>query len=150
MDQLELKVIRSIEGINLIPQRSTDGSAGVDLRAAVEEKTVVYPGETRFIPTGISIWVKDPSKAVLILPRSGLSCKNSIKPANSPGLIDSDYQGELVVCVVNQSENRFYIEPGDKIAQAILIPVIPFEFIEVDEFSNTTKRGEGGFGHTGT
>ena len=131
-----------------LPDYATDGSAGMDLRACVEGQTVVSAGETVLLPTGMSIYVADPNLAAIILPRSGLGHKHGIVLGNLTGLIDSDYQGPLMVSMWNRSNNDFIVEPGDRIAQLVFVPIIQAEFDIVDEFE-TSERAEGGFGHTG-
>ena len=131
-----------------LPDYATDGSAGMDLRACVEGQTIVSAGETVLLPTGMSIYVADPNLAAIILPRSGLGHKHGIVLGNLTGLIDSDYQGPLMVSMWNRSNNDFIVEPGDRIAQLVFVPIIQAEFDIVDEFE-TSERAEGGFGHTG-
>ena len=131
-----------------LPDYATDGSAGMDLRACVEGQTVVSAGETVLLPTGMSIYVADPNLAAIILPRSGLGHKHGIVLGNLTGLIDSDYQGPLMVSMWNRSNNDFIVEPGDRIAQLVFVPIIQAQFDIVDEFE-TSERAEGGFGHTG-
>ena len=145
---VEIKILRTINGKSPLPVYATDGSAAFDFYAATKRLEVIDPGRTFFVPTGISIWIRDPSKALLILPRSGLGCKNRIVPGNSPGLLDADYQNEVIVCLTNMSDDVFRFEPGDRIAQGIVIPVFHMEFNVVDEFSSETSR-TGGFGSTG-
>lgn len=131
-----------------MPTYATAGSAGLDLRACVEESTVIEPGQTVLVKTGLSIYIEDPNFAGLILPRSGLGHKHGIVLGNLVGLIDSDYQGELMVSVWNRSQTAFSLEPGERLAQYVLVPVIQAQFDIVDEFE-ATERGAGGFGHTG-
>lgn len=131
-----------------LPDYATDGSAGMDLRACVEKQTKVTAGETVLIPTGISIYIADPGLAAIILPRSGLGHKHGIVLGNLTGLIDSDYQGPLMVSMWNRSDKDFMVEPGDRVAQLVFVPIIQVAFDIVDEF-NTSERAEGGFGHTG-
>lgn len=132
-----------------MPTYATVGSAGLDLRACVEEVTVIEPGQTVLVKTGLSIYIEDTNFAGLILPRSGLGHKHGIVLGNLVGLIDSDYQGELMVSVWNRSQTAFTLEPGERLAQYVLVPVIQAEFDLVEEFV-ATERGAGGFGHTGT
>lgn len=131
-----------------IPEIGTLGSAGVDLRACLSEAVTLSPGETLLIGTGIAIYLEEPSLCAMILPRSGLGHRGLVL-GNLVGLIDSDYQGELKISVWNRAENPQTIEPGERIAQMIITPVIQPNFVEVDDF-DASDRGEGGFGHTGT
>ncbi|WP_367607358.1 dUTP diphosphatase [Legionella sp. W05-934-2] len=131
-----------------MPTYATDGSAGIDLRACLESAYQLAPGETLLIPTGMAIHIGDTSLAAVILPRSGLGHKHGIVLGNLVGLIDSDYQGELKVSCWNRGNDYFTIEPGDRIAQLVFVPVIQASFEVVDEF-NQTDRGEGGFGSSG-
>ncbi len=132
-----------------MPHYGTDGSAGLDLRACLEDTLVLNPGETKLIPTGMSVYIEDTGLAAMILPRSGLGHKHGIVLGNLVGLIDSDYQGELMVSCWNRSDKPFTMEIGERIAQLVIVPVIQAEFDLVDEFK-ATERGEGGFGSTGT
>ncbi|HAL44186.1 MAG TPA: dUTP diphosphatase [Methylophilaceae bacterium] len=132
----------------MLPNYASPGSAGLDLRACTENVQTINPGETFLIPTGISIFIKDPGYAALILPRSGLGHKHGIVLGNLVGLIDSDYQGQLLVSCWNRSENAFLLNPMERIAQLVIVPVIQAKFNLVNEFPET-KRGEGGFGSTG-
>ena len=131
-----------------LPSYASEGSAGLDLRACVEHAQTLNPGETFLIPTGLSIYIKDPNYAAVILPRSGLGHKHGIVLGNLVGLIDSDYQGELLVSCWNRSENAFLINPLERIAQLVILPVMQAKFNKVEQFSET-ERGEGGFGSTG-
>ena len=131
-----------------LPQYATPGSAGLDLRAMLKEDTVLEPGQTLLIPTGLSVYIGDPGLAALILPRSGLGHKHGVVLGNLVGLIDSDYQGQLMVSVWNRGQDSFTIEPGERIAQMVFIPVVQAEFNLVADF-DATDRGEGGFGHSG-
>ena len=132
----------------MLPNYASPGSAGLDLRACTEHVQTIKPGETFLIPTGISMFIKDPSYAALIIPRSGLGHKHGIVLGNLVGLIDSDYQGQLLVSCWNRSENAFLLNPMERIAQLVIVPVIQAKFNLVDEFPQT-ERGEGGFGSTG-
>lgn len=132
-----------------LPQYATPGSAGLDLRAMLKEDIVLEPGQTVLIPTGLSIFVADPGLAALILPRSGLGHKHGIVLGNLVGLIDSDYQGELMVSCWNRGQDSFRIAIGERIAQLVLVPVVQARFELVEEFDQT-QRGAGGFGHSGS
>ena len=131
-----------------LPSYASKGSAGLDLRACIEHVQTLNPGETFLIPTGISIYIKDPNYAAIILPRSGLGHKHGIVLGNLVGLIDSDYQGELLVSCWNRSDNPFVINPLERIAQLVVVPVIQAKFNLVEQYSES-ERGEGGFGSTG-
>jgi len=131
-----------------LPSYASKGSAGLDLRACIEHVQTINPGETFLIPTGISIYIKDHNYAAVILPRSGLGHKHGIVLGNLVGLIDSDYQGELLVSCWNRSKNAFLINPLERIAQLVILPVIQAKFNLVDEFTES-ERGKGGFGSTG-
>ena len=149
MQKVEVKILDSRIGDEIpLPHYATPGSAGMDLRAALAEKTVIEPGETILIPTGIAIHVCDPKLAAVILPRSGLGHKHGIVLGNLVGLIDSDYQGQLFVSCWNRGSDAFTIEVGERIAQLVVIPVVQADFEVVEEFE-TSERGEGGFGHSG-
>ena len=132
-----------------MPHYGTEGSAGLDLRAALEETLVLNPGETKLIPTGLSVYIEDNNLAAMILPRSGLGHKHGIVLGNLVGLIDSDYQGELMVSCWNRGDKPFTMEIGERIAQLVIVPVVQAEFEIVEDFV-ATDRGEGGFGSTGT
>lgn len=131
-----------------LPDYATDGSAGMDLRACLDEALVVTPGQTVLIPTGFAMHMEDSGMAAVILPRSGLGHKHGIVLGNLVGLIDSDYQGQVFVSCWNRSEKSFEIEPGARIAQLVFVPVVQASWERVDEF-DTSDRGAGGFGHTG-
>jgi dUTP pyrophosphatase len=131
-----------------LPAYATAGSAGLDLRAMVEAPLVIEPGATHLLPTGLSIWVEDPGLAAVILPRSGLGHKHGIVLGNLVGLIDSDYQGPLMVSCWNRGVTPFTVAPGERIAQLVVVPVVQVELEVVTEFA-ATDRGAGGFGHTG-
>ncbi len=132
-----------------LPAHATPGSAGMDLRACLDAPLVLAPGRAELIPTGISIFVEDPSLAAVLLPRSGLGHKNGIVLGNLIGLIDSDYQGPLMVSCWNRGDSAFTIVPGDRIAQLVFVPVVQADFEVVADFSST-QRGEGGFGSSGS
>ncbi|WP_218697580.1 dUTP diphosphatase [Acinetobacter harbinensis] len=147
--KVQVKVIDSRLGKEWpMPSYATAGSAGLDLRACVEQATVIEAGQTVLVKTGLAIYIEDPQFAGLILPRSGLGHKHGIVLGNLVGLIDSDYQGELMVSVWNRSQTAFTLEPGERLAQYVLVPVLQAEFEQVEEFV-ATERGAGGFGHTG-
>jgi dUTP pyrophosphatase len=131
-----------------LPAYATPGSAGLDLRAALEAPLVLEPGRTSLIPTGLSIHIGDPGLAAMILPRSGLGHKHGIVLGNLVGLIDSDYQGPLMVSCWNRGSESFTVQPMDRIAQLVIVPVVHAAFRRVDEFA-ASQRGEGGFGSTG-
>ena len=131
-----------------MPAYATTGSAGLDLRACLDEAIEIAAGETVLVKTGLAIYIEDPNFAGLILPRTGLGHKHGIVLGNLVGLIDSDYQGELMVSVWNRGQNTFRLEPGERLAQYVLVPVVQAEFEQVEEFV-ATGRGAGGFGHTG-
>ena len=132
-----------------LPHYATEGSAGLDLRALLQEPLTLQPGQTELLPTGLAIHIADPGLAAMILPRSGLGHKHGIVLGNLVGLIDSDYQGELMVSCWNRSQTAFIIEPGERIAQLILVPVLQASLQIVSQFDDS-QRGAGGFGHTGS
>lgn len=132
-----------------LPSYATEGSAGLDLRAMLDEPLTLEPGQTQLLPTGLAIHIADPALAAMILPRSGLGHKHGIVLGNLVGLIDSDYQGELMVSCWNRGQQPFSIEPGERIAQLILVPVVQANLEIVSEF-DSSQRGAGGFGHTGS
>jgi dUTP pyrophosphatase len=147
---IELKIIDSRIGSEFpLPAYATPGSAGMDLRAMIDTAMVIEPSQTVLIPTGIAIHVADPGLAAVILPRSGMGHKHGIVLGNLVGLIDSDYQGQLMVSCWNRSDKPFTLEIGDRLAQLMFVPVVQTTFTVVDEF-NSSDRGEGGFGHSGT
>ncbi len=150
MKKIEVKILDPRIGNQIpLPSYATEGSAGVDLRACVESTLTLEPNQTELIPTGIAIHIADPNLAATILPRSGLGHKNGIVLGNLVGLIDSDYQGQLYISCWNRSNKAFEIEPGDRIAQLVVLPVVQVEFDVVTDFRDS-DRGEGGFGHSGT
>ena len=150
MKHIQLKILDSKIGNEIpLPEHATDGSAGVDLRACLDQALTVKPGETHLIGTGISIHIADPGFAAMLLPRSGLGHKHGIVLGNLVGLIDSDYQGELKVSCWNRGNTEFIIKPGERICQMIIVPVVQAEYEIVEEFDES-DRGAGGFGHTGT
>ena len=149
MRNIEVKILDQRIGTQYpLPSYATPGSAGLDLRACMDEPLQLQPGETQLIPTGISIYMGDPTMAATILPRSGLGHKHGIVLGNLVGLIDSDYQGPLMVSCWNRGNDHFTIEPGERIAQLVFVPVIQAEFTVVEEFA-ASERGEGGFGSSG-
>jgi dUTP pyrophosphatase len=131
-----------------LPHYATPGSAGLDLRACLDSALVLAPGQTHLIPTGIAVYVADPGLAAVLLPRSGLGHKHGIVLGNLVGLIDSDYQGQVMVSCWNRGQTPFTIEPGERIAQMVVVPVVQVDFEVVDEFA-ATDRGAGGFGSSG-
>jgi dUTP pyrophosphatase len=145
--KVQIKQLRKDRSIDL-PAYATEGSAGLDLAADIEAPLKIEPGTTDLIPTGLAIHLGDPHTAALILPRSGLGHKQGLVLGNLVGLIDSDYQGELMVSCWNRSQTAFIVEPGMRIAQLVIVPVIQAEFEEVDAFEQS-DRGSGGFGSTG-
>lgn len=149
MQKLQVRILDERIGDSIpMPEYATSGSAGLDLRACLDAPLTLHPGETQLIRTGLSIYIEDPSLAAMILPRSGLGHKHGIVLGNLVGLIDSDYQGELMVSCWNRGKDSFTMEVGERLAQLVLVPVIQAEFDIVDEFSET-ERGAGGFGHSG-
>ncbi|MEC8444434.1 MAG: dUTP diphosphatase [Pseudomonadota bacterium] len=149
MHTLQVKVLDDRIGSSIpMPEYATPGSAGLDLRACLDEAVTLNPGETTLIKTGLSVYIEDPNLAGLILPRSGLGHKHGIVLGNLVGLIDSDYQGELMVSCWNRGNAPFIIEVGERIAQYVLVPVIQAAFEVVTDFQET-ERGAGGFGHSG-
>jgi len=149
MKQIELKILDPRIGNEFpLPQHATAGSAGMDLRACIDQSLVIAAGETQLIPTGIAIHIADPKLAATILPRSGLGHKHGIVLGNLVGLIDSDYQGPLMVSCWNRSDKPFTLEPGERLAQLVFLPVVQATFTIVDSF-DSSERGEGGFGHSG-
>ena len=149
MKKIEFKILDSRIGKEIpLPEYATSGSAGLDLRACLEESTELKPGETVLIPTGLAIHISDHHLAGVILPRSGLGHKHGIVLGNLVGLIDSDYQGQLFVSCWNRSDTAFTINIGERIAQMVFVPVVQVALEQVDEF-HESSRGGGGFGHTG-
>lgn len=147
--KVDVKVLDKRMGTEFaMPEYATTGSAGLDLRACLEEPLCLQPGQTELIPTGLAIHLEDPGYAAMILPRSGLGHKHGIVLGNLVGLIDSDYQGPLMVSCWNRGNDHFTINPGDRLAQLIIVPVVQAEFTVVEDFEET-KRGAGGFGHSG-
>ncbi|HYD34010.1 MAG TPA: dUTP diphosphatase [Methylophilaceae bacterium] len=145
--QVELKILDD-RLHNMMPAYATEGSAGLDLRACVDHVLTLHPGETELIPTGMAIHLADPGYAAMILPRSGLGHKHGIVLGNLVGLIDSDYQGQLLVSCWNRGREPFLLNPLERIAQLVIVPVVQASFSVVEEFK-ASERGEGGFGSTG-
>jgi len=149
MKKIQFKVLDARLGHEIpLPEYATPGSAGLDLRACVEEATVIHPGQTLLIPTGLAIHINDPSVAAVILPRSGLGHKHGIVLGNLVGLIDSDYQGQLFVSCWNRGDSAFTIQIGERLAQMVFVPVLQVALEQVADFDQS-HRGEGGFGHSG-
>ncbi|MGF6755404.1 dUTP diphosphatase [Paraburkholderia sp. GAS42] len=145
--KLDLKILDARMREQL-PAYATTGSAGLDLRACLDEPLTLKPGETALVPTGLAIHVGDPGYAALILPRSGLGHKHGIVLGNLVGLIDSDYQGQLMISTWNRGQNEFTLNPMERLAQLVIVPVVQAEFNIVDDFEESV-RGDGGFGSTG-
>jgi dUTP pyrophosphatase len=149
MQIVKLKILDKRIGTEFpLPQHATRGSAGMDLRACLKEALTLAPGDTALIPSGIAIHIGDPGYAAVLLPRSGLGHKHGIVLGNLVGLIDSDYQGEVLVSCWNRGRESFTIQPGERIAQMVILPVMQAQFEIVAEFEGSS-RGEGGFGHSG-
>lgn len=149
MRKIQLKILDQRLGSQFpLPGYATIGSAGIDLRACIDDNLLLEPGHTELIPTGIAVYIADPQTAALLLPRSGLGHKHGIVLGNLVGLIDSDYQGQVYVSCWNRSSQLFTIQPGERIAQMVFVPVLEVEFDLVQDFVETS-RGEGGFGHSG-
>ncbi len=147
---IQLKVLDPRIGESIpLPEYATGGSAGLDMRACIDAPLTVAPGETVLVPTGLAIHIADPRLAAVLLPRSGLGHKHGLVLGNLLGLIDSDYQGQVFISCWNRSGNAYEIQPGERIAQMVFVAVEQVRFDVVDEFS-TSRRGDGGFGHTGT
>ena len=149
MQKIQLKLLDPRLGESIaLPDYATPGSAGLDLRACLDENILLLPGKTVLIPTGLAIHIDDPSLAAVLLPRSGLGHKHGIVLGNLVGLIDSDYQGQVFVSCWNRSQTEFEIVIGERIAQMVFVPVAQVGFEQVEEFTSS-ERGTGGFGHTG-
>ena len=146
--KLDVKIL-DVRLRDAMPAYATTGSAGLDLRACLDEPLTLAPNAWQLVPTGMAMHLKDPAYAALILPRSGLGHKHGIVLGNLVGLIDSDYQGQLMVSAWNRSEVAFTIEPMERIAQLVIVPVVQAQFHVVDEFTQASERGEGGYGSTG-
>ena len=147
MKQIDLKILDA-RMHDFLPAYATGGSAGLDLRACIDAPLTIEPGQTVLVPTGLAIHVADPGYAAMILPRSGLGHKNGIVLGNLVGLIDSDYQGQLMVSTWNRGDKTFTLQPLDRLAQLVIVPVLQVGFNVVDEFASS-ERGAGGFGSTG-
>ena len=149
MNKIAMKILDPRLGNEFpLPHYATEGSAGMDMRAMLDEPMSIGPGETHLIPTGLAIHVADPSLAAVLLPRSGLGHKKGIVLGNLVGLIDSDYQGQIFISCWNRSEESFTVQVGERIAQMVFIPVVQVELEVVSDFDDS-ERGDGGFGHTG-
>lgn len=149
MKRMQVKILDPRLGSKIpLPVYSTPGSAGMDLRACIDAPISLRPGETQLIPSGLAIYIEDPNLAGLVLPRSGLGHKHGVVLGNLVGLIDSDYQGELLISCWNRSGNEFTIQPGERVAQLILVPIVQCEFQIVDQFEHSS-RGTAGFGSSG-
>lgn len=150
MQPVQIKILDTRIGRDFpVPEYATDGAAGVDLRACLDEPLVIAPGRTHLVPSGIAVHMADPGLAAVVLPRSGLGHKKGIVLGNLVGLIDSDYQGQVMISVWNRGNETVTVEPGDRIAQMVFVPVKKVQFEVVEEFP-ASDRGDGGFGHTGT
>jgi len=149
MQKIQLKILDPRLGNEFpLPHYATDGSAGMDMRACLDEPLELAPGDTHLIPTGLAIHVADTGLAAVLLPRSGLGHKHGVVLGNLVGLIDSDYQGQVFVSCWNRGKKTFIVEPGERVAQMVIVPVVRAEFDIVEDF-DTSERGAGGFGHTG-
>ena len=153
MKQVQVKILNPKIGTDdkfPLPHRATDGSAGIDLRACIDEPITIKAGDSQLIGTGLAIYIQDPDYVGLIMPRSGLGHKHGIVLGNLTGVIDADYQGELMVSIWNRSQTDYVLQPGEKMAQYLVVPIARPTFEIVREFSDISVRGEGGFGSTGT
>ena len=153
MKQVQVKILNPKIGNDdkfPLPHRATDGSAGIDLRACIDEPISIKAGESQLIGTGLAIYIQDPDYVGFIMPRSGLGHKHGIVLGNLTGVIDADYQGELMVSIWNRSQTDYVLQSGEKMAQYLVVPVVRPTFEIVAEFSDISIRGEGGFGSTGT
>lgn len=149
--KIETKIINPLVGASIpLPGYATPGSAALDLRACLSQAITVQPGETVLVPSGIAISIHDPGLVALLVPRSGLGIKHGIVLANTIGVIDSDYQGEIGIGIVNRGALPYTIEPGERICQMMFVPVAQVALEIVSEFSQETERGAGGFGSTGS
>ena len=150
MTAVEIKILDAKVGTEIpLPEYATAGSAGMDLRACLDQPLTVAPGESVLVGTGIAMYIGDPGFAATLLPRSGLGHKKGIVLGNLVGLIDSDYQGELKISVWNRSQQQYTIEPGERVAQLVIVPVVQAQLEVVESFTET-ERGSGGFGHSGS
>ena len=150
MRSIDLKILDPRVGDSIpLPHYATDGSAGLDMRAVIDETLTVEPGDTVLVPTGLAIHVADPGLAAVLLPRSGLGHKHGIVLGNLTGLIDSDYQGQVFISCWNRGSKSYEITPGERIAQMVFVPVEQVQFNVVEDFDDS-ERGASGFGHSGT
>ena len=153
MKQVQVKILNPKIGNDdkfPLPHRATDGSAGIDLRACIDEPITIKAGDSQLLGTGLAIYIQDPDYVGLIMPRSGLGHKHGIVLGNLTGVIDADYQGELMVSIWNRSQTDYVLQSGEKMAQYLVVPITRPTFEIVAEFSDISVRGEGGFGSTGT
>lgn len=149
MRAIELKILDSRLGDSIeLPNYATDGSAGLDMRACIDDALTVIPGDTVLVPTGLAIHIGDSALAAVLLPRSGLGHKHGLVLGNLTGLIDSDYQGQIFISCWNRGSKTYEIKPGERIAQMVFVPVEQVRFVVVEEFE-ISDRGDGGFGHSG-
>ncbi len=149
MKHIQLKILSEQIGQDIpLPAYATDGSAGMDLRACIKQEIKLAPGATELVPTGLAIHIEDPGLAATLLPRSGLGHKHGIVLGNLVGLIDSDYQGELMISCWNRGNESYTIHPGERLAQMVIVPIVQVQFDVVDDF-NSSDRGAGGFGSSG-
>ncbi len=150
MRSIDLKVLDSRLGDSIpLPHYATDGSAGLDMRAVIDDPLTVEPGDTVLVPTGLAIHIGDPGLAAVLLPRSGLGHKHGLVLGNLTGLIDSDYQGQVFISCWNRGSKTYEVQPGERIAQMVFVPVEQVRFNVVEDFDDSA-RGDGGFGHSGT
>jgi dUTP pyrophosphatase len=148
--EIETKIVNQLIGSSIpLPQYATDGSAALDLRACLDQAVIIQPGETITIPSGLAINIHDPNLVAILAPRSGLGIKHGIVLANTIGVIDSDYQGEIKIGIRNQGSESYSIQPGERICQMLFMPVVQATLRVVEAFSEESLRGDGGFGHTG-
>ena len=148
--KIETKITNPLMGTAIpLPAYATDGAAAMDLRACLSAPQTVQPGETVFIPSGIAISIHDPGLVALLVPRSGLGIKHGIVLANTIGVIDSDYQGEIGIGIYNRGKSAYTVEPGERVCQMMFVPVTQAALVVVEDFSMDSARGVGGFGHTG-